>query len=138
VRYIQPYSTTLDDQDTRKQWPHGFIALYTVEVRRDALHLEFQVTPKDSDIEFTFAVHTYFAVPNIANTLVSGLCGVHYQDHLKNMQVDVDHRNRISFAEETDRTYMHVGRELSILLDDGTPIATLHTSPELTDAVVWS
>lgn len=93
--------------------------------------------PKSQALSFTFALHTYFAVADIATTRVHGLQGVTFQDHLKAMREEREERLSIHFESEVDRTYMNVPRELAISVADA-PLVRLRTSAPLVDAVVWS
>ncbi len=95
------------------------------------------MVPKSQALSFTFALHTYFAVPDIEDTRVHNLVGVAFQDHLKAMQQGSDNRQAVNFDCEVDRTYMHVPRELSVSVGN-VPLVQLHTSASLSDAVVWS
>lgn len=127
-----------DNEATLKVWPHPFLIRYVVELTADAMALEFQVHPKGNhDISFTFALHSYFVVPDIGAVRVNGLQGIRFQDHLQKMQEGLENSSSLAFVQEVDRTYMKVPASLTITRGDGTTVV-LDTSRNLSDAVVWN
>ena len=76
-----------DDEETRKLFPHAFKLHYVVRLLQDRLSIDFEVVSVDSDMDYTFALHSYFKVSDITHVNVKGLQGVNYQDHLKELKV---------------------------------------------------
>lgn len=64
-----------DNAQTRALWPHAF--RLSLQVRIDhALHLDLQVdNTGPEDFEFSYALHSYFAVQQLAQARVDGLEG---------------------------------------------------------------
>lgn len=59
----------------------------------------------DSDMSFTAALHTYFAVSSIDQVVVEGLAGVTYTDSLKGA-AKVVQEGQVVFDQEVDRIYL--------------------------------
>ena len=126
-----------DDEETRKSYP-GFRVLYHVELLPSSLKLSFTVEPKDQPLEFTFALHSYFCVDDISKTQVIGLEGTEYQNNVRNLAIEKEIRSVVSFEEETDRVYLNVPRELSIVPGSSEGKIVLKTMGNIVDAVVWN
>lgn len=88
------------------------------------------------DLEFTTALHTYFAVDAVARARVGGLQGASYLDSLDGRVKKVDDAAAVTFDREVDRIYVGVPRRITIA--DGARTVALTTSPALADAVVWN
>jgi glucose-6-phosphate 1-epimerase len=94
------------DDQTRRLWPHDFVALYTVTVG-PTLEIALEVTNTDAGgeaITFQEALHTYFSVANARQVSISGLENTRYFDKV----VEADNTQGaqpIRFTGETDRVY---------------------------------
>lgn len=69
------------------------------------LHLHRVLVAGDSEMAFTAALHTYFAVSDIAGVTVEGLGGVTYTDSLQG-GVKVVQQGPVVFDREVDRIYL--------------------------------
>ena len=66
-----------DNDYTRKMWPHGFKAVYSITLHGDLLKTDMRVVNTgDSTFEFTAALHTYLEVAGVENAKVLGLKGL--------------------------------------------------------------
>ncbi len=94
-----------DNAHTRSLWPHAFVADFFIELQSQQLSLRLQVRNCSDDvIDFTSALHSYFAVANIAQTQINGLQMCSYEDALtKKRRMSND--DVLRFASETDRIY---------------------------------
>jgi len=87
-------------------WPHRF-SLELVVTVADRLEVELVAgNPGDSPFTFTAALHSYFAVGDIAAVAVAGLDGVEYLDTVGGRNAREIQRGPIAFAAETDRIYL--------------------------------
>ncbi|MGB8168973.1 MAG: D-hexose-6-phosphate mutarotase [Chthoniobacteraceae bacterium] len=90
------------DEQTRAHWPHDFIARLRIDVARQltiTLHVE---NTGPAQFQFEEALHTYFAVSDIREVLITGLEGAAYidkTDSLKRKQLGSEH---LRLAAETD------------------------------------
>lgn len=65
-----------DDEAGRALWPHRFRAELAVTLEDAALRFDFAVENRDdAPIEFTYALHSYFAVDDVRACRVEGLEG---------------------------------------------------------------
>ena len=73
--------TLKENERTLAMWPHPFALKYSVTLKKSGLttHLEIQNTGP-AEFEFTTLLHTYFRVPDLAKTSVSGLEGLRFID----------------------------------------------------------
>lgn len=124
------------------EWPHPATLTVRVSVADGgALVQTVTVTNDggDADLEFTIALHTYFAVADIGAASVGGLAGAAYLDSL-----DARARKRdaqpggVTFDREVDRIYVGVPRVLTVRDGAGGRTVKLTTSATLADAVVWN
>ncbi len=74
-----------DSETSRAVWPFAFRADLSVHVAAATLTVQLTVTNTDTQpIQFTAALHPYFAVDNAYATQVSGLSSCRYRDGLRN------------------------------------------------------
>lgn len=97
--------TPVMNDAARAQWPHASTVRYAVTVGQE---LEVALTTANTGstaFELGQALHTYFAVGDIAQTTIAGLAGCTYID-----KTDGAQRKRqegaVSFSGETDRVYL--------------------------------
>ena len=102
-----------DDDTTRALWPHRF-ALSMVVTIGDVLDLAL-VTHNTGEQAFdiTQALHTYFAVGDIAQVGIAGLDGSRYLDKVRDFAV-FDQSGTVMFDGEVDRIYQRVQGPLTI------------------------
>jgi glucose-6-phosphate 1-epimerase len=108
-------SFSLAADDVRSAiWPEPFRAIYTVTFAQIlSLHLIVQ-NRATHPIRFEEALHTYFAISDISDAVVSGLAGAIYID-----KTDMAGRKRqtealVAVAAETDRVYLDTPRQCAI------------------------
>ncbi len=86
-------------------------------------------------LAFTAALHTYFAIADIAATFVEGLAGLRYLDKaaggIERHQVSP----RVGFTDEVDSVYFDAPAEVRLVEPDRT---TVIRSTGFADAVVWN
>jgi len=97
--------TLTDDEATAKLFPHPFEARLTVTVGA-ALSLAFEVTNTGTEpFSFEAALHTYFAVSDVANVAVEGLGGCDFVDKVAGGAVRKEGAAPLRIAGEVDRVY---------------------------------
>lgn len=124
-------------------WPHRFAARYRVELRADALALQF--TLHNTDVHawpFALALHTYLRVADIAATQVHGLQGCNFWDAVAH-GAEPTRRScagpeALCFAGETDRVYTLAAQALQVRQAGQARTLHITQSANLTEAVVWN
>ena len=108
------------NEDTMRQWSHEFLAMLTVKPQDREVVIRFTVLNTGTEI-FTFQslLHTYFRVPHIASTDITGFKGLKYKDHLGDKKVRDNEGEVNTITEEVDREYQNYppGREIIISCD---------------------
>jgi len=130
---------------TRAVWPHAFVALLQVTLRRDRLKLELQVQNANASEPFSFAaaMHTYIEVTDAASAAVrvTGLRGCSYLDKVPDPKAPVlkrDEAEAVTFgAGLLDRVYLDTPAEAQLEVGTGAAVAVEHTSG-WKDTVVWN
>ena len=117
-------------------WPHQaelrvLVTLYD-KLRLDLTTRNTGPTP----FHLTQALHTYFAVGNIADVAVRGLEGRSYQDKLQDYAV-TEQRGPITFAGEVDRIYENT-RDDVLIEDPGNRRRVRVAKAGSTSTVVWN
>ena len=106
-------SLTADDVGSAI-WPEPFRAIYRVTFAQTlSLHLILQ-NRATHPILFEEALHTYFAISDISDAVVSGLAGTTYID-----KTDMARRKRqtealVTAVAETDRVYLDTPRQCAV------------------------
>lgn len=94
-----------DTADTLALWPNPFVIELTVLIGRE-LDVELTITnPGPEAFTCTDALHTYFAVSNVAKVTITGLENGEYIDTTVNPQVRRQQTGPIAFSGFTDRVY---------------------------------
>jgi len=121
-----------------KEYPHPHEIQLTVAIT-DAGDLELitnVVNSGDSPMEFTYALHTYFATPDISKVSVEGLKGVQYLDSLQDRVQIEEQGDSVTFPENVDRIYLNTPADLKLVTS---PTSTITLKKDgLPDAVVWN
>ncbi|WML88980.1 D-hexose-6-phosphate mutarotase [Thiothrix subterranea] len=124
--------------ETLAIWPHAFRLAMEITVGK-TLQLAL-VTRNTGDAAFTItqAMHTYFAVGDIAQTTVTGLEGTQYLDKAADGNGATKQQDgAISINSEVDRIYLGVAAEQAIV--DGALNRTIRiTSSGNKTAVAWN
>lgn len=125
-----------DDADTRKLWPHSFLANLTLWLdKRLTLTLNVRNVDKAA-FDFTGAFHTYFRVSDIRHTRVHGLQGARILQAVWNAP-EREQRAHLDFRGLTDTVYAEVAGNVEI--EDVTANRRMHIAyRNLPDIVVWN
>lgn len=127
-----------DTADTRALWPHAFDLSLAITVGRT---LRLALTTRNTDttpLTITQALHSYFAVGDIAKTRVQGLDGCAYTDKAAGAGCAVrTQRGDATVSAEVDRVYSGVPAQLSIV-DGALERRVRITSEGSHTAVVWN
>lgn len=125
-----------DDADTRRLWPHAFLAELTVAIGGNRLALTLAAANTGAEpFAFTAALHTYLAIADIAATSVEGLAGLRYFDKAGGGIERRQEAPQVRFAGEVDSVYFAAPAEVRLVEPNRT---TLVRSAGFTDAVVWN
>ena len=104
-----------DSQETRRLWHCGFALEMRVEIgEKLAVALEATNTGNEP-FETTAALHSYFAVSDIAGVSIAGLDGCEYIDKMDHAARKTQ-RGDVTFSGETDRVY--AGTTADCVIDD--------------------
>lgn len=127
-----------DTPDTRALWPHAFELTLEITV---GTTLELALTTRntgDAPFDITQALHSYFAVGNIAQATVTGLDGCTYIDNATGARGALRQQvGDVRFEAEVDRIYTGAPAELALV--DGAGQRTLRiASAGSHTAVVWN
>ena len=139
VNIIDPQTTELVldteiDPNETVLWPYACKLTMTILVG-ETLELSFEVTNKDQQsFRYTSALHSYFAISDIAETHITGLEGESYLDCMDDWQAKVQ-QGPIHFNQETDRLYQ--GQCSDIQIHDSQRRISL-LSQNSRSAVVWN
>ena len=126
----------LPDPHDNKLWPHT--SRPTLEVTMGQT-LRIALSIKNTDrqpITISQALHTYFAVSDIAQVSITGLENRYYYDKLTNTDHHVQD-GAIAFEGEVDRIYRHDDRELE-LRDRGMRRAIVVRQSGGNSIIVWN
>ena len=129
--------TLEDTTETRTVWPHRFQMELRV-ILADTLRVAVCVHNRDTAaFSFQFALHTYFAVTDIARVRLQGLRGTRLRDHLRGGAEGLEARDEIIFDRETDQVHLATPGPLT-LRDEAAGRAIVITQTDMADAVVWN
>lgn len=125
-----------DDASTRALWPHAFEARLglTLAATRLTVNLAVRNTGATA-FRFTGALHTYFAVDDIAKVGITGLAGREYRDAAGGNRIVTESHETVRFSGEVDRVYHDVPGALE--LEDGAG-RTRVSGEGFADVVVWN
>lgn len=117
-------------------WPYQFSLRFRVQANRQHLRLQLQVENTDSQaFSFSAALHSYFALAELAQARLQGLQGVQYLDNLQGRQCYSEDAAELTIQGEIDRVYQQVPQALKLHQADH----YLRISQQgFTDAVVWN
>ena len=95
-------------------WPDAYRATYTVSFGK-ALSIELAVQNRAGhEIGFEEALHTYFAISDIAKVSVTGLSGTTFIDKVDGFRRKTQDAAPIKLSGETDRVYLSTPRHAAI------------------------
>ncbi len=116
-------------------WPQHFVATLQVSLKPNQLQITLQVQNTDTrPLLFTGALHTYFAVHNIANTQLTGLQGQAEWNAVTDQHGTANEVLR--FDGEFDRVYQAAPHALQ--LQDANGTLQIEQSPSWGQSVVWN
>src|SRR6516165_9185467 len=106
---------SLGDRDVGSPfWPERFGAIYTVTFAQTlSLRLAVQNRAKHP-IVFEEALHSYFAISDIAEVGISGLAGTSYIDKTDAARRKLQTTDLVTITAETDRVYLDTPRQCLI------------------------
>jgi glucose-6-phosphate 1-epimerase len=117
-------------------WPHAFKLDYSVTIGRE-LGLELRTeNTGDQAFKVSEALHTYFAVGNIEQTVVHGLTGRHYADKTDGMKRKLE-SGAVRVQSEIDRIYFDTDG-LCRIEDIGQQRSIEITSENSRSTTVWN
>jgi len=132
-------SVTLElrDCEASKDYPFSFVLTYTVTLESDtALSVGMQVVNQSDDaLDFTAALHTYFAVSDVGTVRIRGLKGLKYEDNAAGGEVCEEAEEQVAIQGEVDRVYL--GAPEKVVIVDGDHSLSVEKRG-LPDAVVWN
>jgi glucose-6-phosphate 1-epimerase len=130
----------VSSEASRAMWPHEFVAGIVVTLERDAIKIQFDVTNRGQQaLSFAIALHTYFQVSDIHQTVLMGLQGHDFWDAVKDAKQPQARRREtqdLHFGEETDRVYVNAPSQL--WLKDGSHQLSIRQSESMPETVVWN
>jgi len=89
-------------------------------------------------LSYTFALHSYFRVQDIARGTVEGLQGAEYLDSLQGRIKLKEEPAAVVFNKEVDRIYLGTAGELKVVDAASGLTTTVSKDEHLPDAVVWN
>lgn len=118
-------------------WPHRFALLFRVAIHADTLDLSLRVrNTGESILPFSAALHTYFAVDDIASAEVEGLQQVRFSDQtLPGGPAGTQAEHLLTCTDALDRIYF--GGPARLSLRDSGKALTL-SQEGFVDTVVWN
>lgn len=125
-----------DNEASRAVWPYAFTAQLRVTVHADQLNIALDIRNTGTDsFSFTAALHTYFAVQNIAAARLHGLQHCQYRDSMNGGQLCTETADSLHITAETDRIYLNTPSELRLQQ----PQQVMQIRSEgFADTVVWN
>jgi glucose-6-phosphate 1-epimerase len=124
------------NEATRSLWPHDFQVELTVTIGRQ---LEVELTirnPGPSAFTCTSALHSYFAISDVAKSSVNGLDGCVYLDKVAGYERR-EQTGPIAFTGETDRIYLDTTTDC-VIEDAGWERAVRVAKRGSRSTVVWN
>jgi glucose-6-phosphate 1-epimerase len=117
-------------------WPHVFRAELAVTIAQDTLQIELTVANNgNTAFSFTCALHTYFAVRQIADVRLHGLAGLRYRDMVANTENQLENHESLLVEGEVDRIYADLPGAIEIRQPKQSLIIK---QSGFADAVVWN
>jgi D-hexose-6-phosphate mutarotase len=141
--------TLSDDAASREKWNHQFLLEYTVTLTSVSLTMSLKITNTGSArFDFMALLHTYFCVPDIAETGVVGLAGRTYVDKVNDGKEGSPGDPMVLFPKFTDRVYVAAdpgARDVAIVKKNGGETmyavvneASIGGTPQPCDVVTWN
>ncbi len=94
------------DDSTSKVWDFKFNFVYSLTLTARSLQMSVDVSNNsDSNMEFTFALHTYYNVPDVTACRVTNLKGLSYVDKTDENKIKKEEEDEVKITGFTDRVY---------------------------------
>lgn len=139
--------TLSDSPETREKWDHAFHLEYVVLLSAVSLTMTLHVVNTgDAAFNFSFLLHTYLKIPDIAETSVHGLGGRSLVDKVAGGETTKETTNEIRFPSFTDRIYIGeapVAKDVTVRCK-GVPIFAVVNEARVAgdvkpcDVVIWN
>jgi len=127
-----------DSETSRAVWPHAFKVTYCVTLTAATLTTVLEVFNAGGEpIEFTTALHTYFAVPDVASVRVVGLQGLQYEDNTAGRAVSREEPEELAISGEVDRVYIDAPERVVLRTPERAELI-VEKSTSFRDLVVWN
>jgi len=130
-----------DDAETLRAWPHAFALELTVRLAGQVLEMELAVENRgESRFSFQAALHSYWRVGDVSQTVIEGLQDRRYLDGLRGQQ-GVQHSRRLELlsGQAIDRIVYGPSADLQLFdFSAGVTRCLLLESEGFDDAVVWN
>lgn len=121
---------------TRAIWPHEFVAKLTLILRNTGLELRFGVENQGrTPLEFTFALHAYYAVNSVLSARVRGLGALEFADNANARAPGTQTEAELRFTGKIDRLYKSTPALIELVDDQHTVV--LETT-NAANAVIWN
>ncbi len=126
----------VDSITASSRWEHAFCLVLVVRLGPGWIELHLQAANTGrSAYDFTAAIHTYLALPDVAGARLEGLQGCIYEDNLAGLQRRPETAGALSFGTEIDRVYLRTPPLLR--LEDGGALRHV-VQQGFPDTVVWN
>jgi len=129
-----------DSEATKKVWPFSFNLRYAVTIDGpQTLSTSLTViNTGDAPLEFTGALHTYFACSSVTGVQIAGLEGLTFENSANGGAMETQDEAPVAFHGEVDRLYYNTPSELHVLNvgADGRHLKLLKMG--FPDAVTWN
>jgi glucose-6-phosphate 1-epimerase len=137
-RQLLTLTLSLGDVDAKSAfWPEPFRAIYTVTFAQ-TLSLRLAVQNRATHpIAFEEALHSYFAISDIAQISISGLAGTTYIDKTDAARRKSQPADPITITAETDRVYLDTPRQC-VVEDRGWRRRIVIEKNGAASSVVWN
>jgi glucose-6-phosphate 1-epimerase len=124
-----------DSAATHQWWDQSFEALLLIELTPGALQVDLAVRNTDTQpLSFTGALHTYFAVSDVAQARLFGLGGQAEWDAVKDRHATA--APELRFVGEFDRVYAAAPQGYE--LQDGPHTLSIEQDMDWAQTVVWN
>lgn len=126
----------VENEQTLALWPHRFRGRLAVTAGGPQLTIALAIeNTDDRPFEFAAALHTYFAVHDLAATAVEGLAGLPFRDAAGGGLDKVQEDAALRFVGEVDRIYFAAPRQVT-LAEPGRRLTV--AAERFPDVVVWN
>lgn len=127
----------IDSSTAAARWEHAFCLVLLVRLGPGWIELHLQAANTGrSSWDFTGALHTYLAVPDVRTAAVHGLQGCDYQDNTRASRQEHEAAAVLAIRDEVDRVYLRAPPALRVEALGGPTRQVVQQG--FTDTVVWN